>query len=334
MDQSGTPALQVVLFVLIMAADLAHGCDLDDWFSMMEKELPTIEVDAKSSPVPKSPPSTMKTFESVVDPAPAPSPSTEEVRVPLRDAPQVGNRRALWSDHIKEALKPYIEARGAQIHTVNCISQCTATCAESQVWAEFGIDSFFRWTCDPKWTSKRFCDRNGPPRRCHFRDMKEVARTGSGLCMTHCQMCPATTPQDLQHRPGVSPLQKLTAGISCRGFSTTNAERMTGEYENHSETDLMDSWISHLKQDSPDEGLLENVFGFVIQTKKQPISPLQKLFRKLQEETPEYHALVIFIDGGTFNRVNRKRVYVHACHSRAGGQAAHDRMSSLLKVHP
>ena len=147
------------------------------------------------------------------------------------------------------------------------------------------------------------------------------------FCMKHCAVCKVPTVHDIGRR-----LNDLTAGVSCRGFSTTNMSRLSQGGMAHFESDLFEHWISQLIVDEPDTGCLENVLGMSIKAKADPIAPLTHVLNRLEERAPMYHVIVLFLDATAYMVLSRKRLFLHVMHKRCGGAKAHARQVYLLKA--
>ena len=236
-------------------------------------------------------------------------------------------REALWKTSIDEVLAPYAALRGVQKEKVYLSSACTGLNSEAKALELAGIDYKFLWTCDPKPESLRFQEANNVKFGHHFRCMRETALTGRGMCMVHDAACDVP-----RKRPNGKPPHAHKAGVSCRGFSTTNKYRLAKGAAGHEDSDLFHHWISQTKEDKPDEAMLENVFGMLIKSKSDTLAPLTALVNKAREELPMYDIVVYFFDCILYLVLKRRRLFVHAMHVRVGGAEAHTRMTSMLKV--
>ena len=229
---------------------------------------------------------------------------------------------------MNEALKPYFELRGKQVNEVLHASERTGLLTEAMAYQLAGLRYRIARTADPDVSSFRFVQANFPGDFCHFNCMREVAREGEGVCMTHTRRCRA---EDFSW-PGKRRPNADMAGVSCRGFSTAHKSRMTKGAFAHSDSDLFESWVAGIKKDEPDFAVMENVLGMSIQTSKEDEAPLRRIVEFIERELPQYSCVVIWTDAIVWLVLNRKRLWIHLVHKRAGGRAAQDRFIALLKA--
>lgn len=259
--------------------------------------------------------------ESVMDqvmPAPA---------QPAAAAAAVPDRYKLWAAPLLEALSPVIKRRGKQVARPLIGSACSCSGSEFKALEKVNIEADFYWFCDKESQSFNFIRENGPAHEHFFIDFEEVAKTGSGFCAIHKEVCSADPPPHKRKA-----FRSLVAGTSCRGYSTANFHRPEGT-TTHPESQLVPAWCKEVKRGDWDEGWLENVFGLgKRENKKNPVSPLQLLADTVTEELCEYHLQIYFVDGGDCNCLTRRRIWIHVLHNRHGGAATHAKMNNYIKA--
>ena len=233
----------------------------------------------------------------------------------------------LWYDPIRTVLAPYREQRGRQLLPFLLTSQCSGLTTERMGYEVAGLDHKFVWTADPKPEAYFFGEENQLDRGHHFTDIRKMTTDKACLCMKHVAMCKVPTADDIGRRPN-----DLTAGVSCRGFSTTNFDRLVKGAMAHPESDLFEHWISQLVADEPDTGCLENVFGMVIKAKADTVAPLTFVLDAIAVRAPMYDVIVLFLDSIVHMVLSRKRLFVHVMHERCGGAKAHARQVHMLKA--
>ena len=145
--------------------------------------------------------------------------------------------------------------------------------------------------------------------------------------MNHSAERTKPTPATLGRNP-----HSNKAGLSCRGFSTTNRYRMSAGGFAHDESDLFEDWIDSTLADEPDESMVENVLGMALKSKADDKSPLQIILDRVALRLPMYHVIVVFLDSELYLVLTRKRLWIHVYHKRVGGEAAHRRMVIMIKV--
>ena len=205
-------------------------------------------------------------------------------------------------------------------------SGCSGLVTESRALKDVEINAQFAYLCDPDLHAWNFCKQNGPPRCHYFRDLAILAKTGQSYCFDHQQICQAVVPQ------GRSRLNSKVTGFGCQPFSTSSKNRPSGT-STHPEGMMWENWIDELLRDQPDESLAENVFGLLNRESKDVAeAPIHKMLASATERAPMYSFMVFFVDQQNILVLVRRRVYIHAMHSRVGGQAAHSRMTNYVKV--
>ena len=130
-------------------------------------------------------------------------------------------------------------------------ADCACLCTEAKAYALGGVDVEVVYVTDPKPESFNFLKDNNVKAKHHFRCMREATSKGKGLCMEHLKPCVV---------PGRATGIQITdksAGVSCRGFSTSNMHRLTLGAEQHEDSDLMLFWVQGVKQEEPDEATVE-----------------------------------------------------------------------------
>ena len=336
------PVVVVVVVVVESALEPSHfpseaprlavvkpmaGDDLDKGLEMMDG-MP--DLDGDHCPAPESPtlavPAASPSHDSLVAPEATARVRGRKVDLSLPVDPYV----AVWKDPIMAVLGPYFQERGPQVAPLLVAAHCAGALSEAKIYTEFGVSVEFPWISDPLSESYWFVQSNfGHLVRHHFRCMKQMEHTGSSLCMIHGARCGV----DISEMYPGRNLNCLGAGTPCLGYSTQNQYRSHGSAENHAQSGLYKEWISSIKRHQPDSAWHENVFGSLLrQSKQQPKSPLQLCLEIVEQELPQYHAVVLFLDGSTFLWFSRRRVFIHLFHRRAGGRGASKRMVALMKA--
>ena len=50
----------------------------------------------------------------------------------------------------------------------------------------------------------------------------------------------------------------------------------------------------------------------------------------MQQKAPQYAVRVFFLDGSALGKLSRRRIYIHACHTRIGGSRTQDRLQTCI----
>ena len=302
----------------------------DAWLSMMSDvsqmveqslspESKVITIIDLENPLPSAIPSLPPTAASLASSSASVSASAS------RPSPVKDDRYALWVEPTMEILGPVLAARGPQLAPVTGISGCTGLATEAKPLDLYGVDVVHEWTCDPDPYSFNFIMANGPRVKHHFCDFHSTSH-GECFCFMHGAVCSTALPSTAVHK-------KLTAGTSCRPFSTARVGRMKLGTEDHHERDLWSAFLRHLVTDDLDEAWLENVMGLLLrESRSNPKSPLQGMLEQASVEAPMFSVRALFMRGSQFLFMSRRRVFIHFCHQRRGGAATQDRMVTYIQV--
>ena len=127
----------------------------------------------------------------------------------------------------------------------------------------------------------------------------------------------------------------MSGGVSCKPFSQARTGRWQEDedrgYWAHKDADLSHAFVAAVKKAMPLVAYLENVFGYTLGSKGR-LSPLQHFIALVKKELPMYTATVYSVDSIVWLVFNRRRVYITLIKDTAGGQAAADKVTFVIKI--
>ena len=231
-----------------------------------------------------------------------------------------------WQDNVKEPLKHVRAARGEQLRDVLVGSMFSGAMGERVCLDTVGVAAKFIFSMDIKPTSFRFIESNHGVPTHHFCDAREFLNgSTSGRCAAHgfskCSLRMAKRTMDI-----------LLAGVSCRPFSTARQARFQGT-QDHEDSQLMESWFNLMVELEPLNGIVENVFGFILpESTRDRSSPISRFLEVVKERLPAYNCTVLILDAKTFLCFSRVRVWIVCQHREVVGADAGPRMVSLVQA--
>lgn len=190
----------------------------------------------------------------------------------------------------------------------------------------FGLKGDWAFTCDRKPEAIAFCESNFKQARCHFLDALQFLQGNMGKCLFHglknCSML-----QFAQF------LHILFVSTSCKPFSKARTLRSQGT-GNHDDSQCINAFWAVLEMTQAPAILFEQVFGFCLrESKRDPISPLQRLLKTLRERFPSWSVRVFFCTGSTHLCFDRHRVYICMLHQSLGGERSLKMVETIVKAY-
>ena len=242
-----------------------------------------------------------------------------------------GDRRDLWAGPQKACIGKRRQKRGKFKRKVRGASICSGMAPEEEGFEMHDIPYENLFCCDNKAAAIQFLLLNRTM-GCLFSDLRTLIDQAGAFCATH-NLCFCSAAQFMVKLF----IDILVAGISCRPYSMARGAR--GDFQEHPDYWMSEAWIACLLNFEPRIGILENVAGFVVATRRTAngirvqATPLKAFMRRLEETgVLKLYAVKIFIySGEAFMRQVRHRVYILFVHIRTGGLRAASRAERYVK---
>ena len=237
----------------------------------------------------------------------------------------------LWLNHILHPLAAIRDGLGQTRRRATVMTIFSGAQPEQLFPRLFNIECDFLLSVDRKEAAYRFCRDNGFNTRHHFLHAEEVCKSGRGICANHdFGVCCAAPDEYVDATEFMQP-DLLLAGLPCPPYSRAREQRFKGTVS-HKEAHTISCFEDALALWKPKKAILEEVQGFMCrESSADPESPYLKMVKRINKRMPQLTIRCYMLQGKTWLRFHRRRVYIVFTDSRQCGEESAEYPTKLIQ---